>query len=64
MIVVTGGAGMIGSQLIRELNEAGRTDIIVIDDLENGRSSKNIFKYRYSLLKFFKYGYSLSNQKF
>jgi len=34
MIVVTGGAGFIGSNLVWELNRRGRTDILVVDRLE------------------------------
>ena len=34
MIVVTGGAGMIGSNIIRELNAQGYTDILVVDNLK------------------------------
>ncbi len=33
MIVITGGAGFIGSAMIWELNRSGRDDIIVVDDL-------------------------------
>ncbi|OGW84236.1 MAG: ADP-glyceromanno-heptose 6-epimerase [Omnitrophica bacterium GWA2_52_8] len=36
MIVVTGGAGFIGSCLVWKLNELGRTDILLVD--ENGQS--------------------------
>ena len=46
MIIVTGGAGMIGSNIIRELNKIGIDDIIVVDNLKNGRkflNLKNIF---------------------
>lgn len=35
MHVVTGGAGFIGSNLVRGLNRRGVTDILVVDDLEN-----------------------------
>ncbi len=33
MIVVTGGAGFIGSNIVLELNREGVTDILVVDDL-------------------------------
>ncbi len=36
MIFVTGGAGFIGSNLVRGLNRAGHRDILVVDDLEKG----------------------------
>lgn len=42
MIVVTGGAGFIGSNLIKALNHRGITDIIVVDNLTNGMKFKNI----------------------
>ena len=37
-VIVTGGAGFIGSNLIRGLNARGITDILVVDNL--GSSSK------------------------
>lgn len=38
MIIVTGGCGFIGSNIIRGLNEAGKKDILVVDDLTDGKS--------------------------
>ena len=42
MIIVTGGAGFIGSNQVKQLNEMGREDIIVVDDLTDGTKFKNI----------------------
>ncbi|MFC1747710.1 ADP-glyceromanno-heptose 6-epimerase [Pseudomonadota bacterium] len=42
MIVVTGGAGFIGSNIVKGLNERGRNDILVVDDLKDGAKFKNI----------------------
>lgn len=42
MIIVTGGAGFIGSHLLRALNDKGRQDILVVDDLSNGRKFSNL----------------------
>lgn len=42
MIVVTGGAGFIGSNIVKGLNARGQTDIIVVDDLTDGTKFKNI----------------------
>ena len=42
MIIVTGGAGFIGSNIVRALNARGRTDILVVDNLRNGTKFVNI----------------------
>lgn len=42
MIVVTGGAGFIGSNLVRGLNQQGYTDILVVDDLTDGDKFVNL----------------------
>lgn len=41
-IIVTGGAGFIGSNLVKGLNARGHTDIIVVDDLKDGTKFRNI----------------------
>jgi ADP-L-glycero-D-manno-heptose 6-epimerase len=42
VIIVTGGAGFIGSNLVRGLNRRGRADQIVVDDLSDGRKFTNL----------------------
>ncbi|MBM4196782.1 MAG: ADP-glyceromanno-heptose 6-epimerase [Gammaproteobacteria bacterium] len=42
MIIVTGGAGFIGSNIVRHLNRAGITDICVVDDMTDGRKAFNL----------------------
>ena len=46
MILVTGGAGFIGSQLIKGLNAIGHDDILVVDNLERGEKFKNLARCR------------------
>lgn len=42
MIVVTGGAGFIGSNIVRGLNRRGFNDILVVDDLTEGDKFVNL----------------------
>lgn len=42
MIIVTGGAGFVGSNIVKALNLRGCTDILVVDDLTDGTKFKNI----------------------
>ena len=42
MIIVTGGAGFIGSNIVQRLNSAGISDIMVVDDLSDGHKAINL----------------------
>ena len=47
MIVVTGGAGFIGSAFVAKLNAEGRDDIVIVDELGMTEKWKNLVKCRY-----------------
>lgn len=47
MIIVTGGAGFIGSNIVGMLNERGEDDILVVDRLGTGDKWKNLNGLRY-----------------
>ncbi|OOR94978.1 ADP-glyceromanno-heptose 6-epimerase [Canicola haemoglobinophilus] len=42
MIIVTGGAGLIGSNIVKALNDMGRRDILVVDNLTDGTKFVNL----------------------
>ncbi|MGJ4892236.1 ADP-glyceromanno-heptose 6-epimerase [Bradyrhizobium sp. HKCCYLRH3099] len=44
MLLVTGGAGFIGSNLVAALNDAGRTDVVVCDTLGSAGKWRNLAK--------------------
>lgn len=47
MILLTGGAGFIGAAILRALNRHGRDDVIVVDDLGDGRKCVNLAGLRF-----------------
>ncbi len=47
MIVVTGGAGFIGSAIVWKLNQLGKTNIIIVDELGKDEKWKNLVALKY-----------------
>jgi ADP-L-glycero-D-manno-heptose 6-epimerase len=47
MIVVTGGAGFIGSAVAWELNNRGRSDIVIVDELGESEKWRNLVPLQY-----------------
>ena len=47
MLIVTGGAGFIGSCIVRSLNNIGRNDIIIVDDIGETEKWLNLRNKRY-----------------
>ena len=47
-IIVTGGAGFIGSNVVRALNGRGEEDILVVDDLNHPLKERNLASLRYA----------------
>lgn len=48
MILVTGGAGFIGSNIVKGLNDRGYDKIIIADDLTDSRKHKNMNKLKFT----------------
>jgi len=46
-IIVTGGAGFIGSNLVRALNERGENNIVIVDRLGTGEKWRNLVGLQY-----------------
>lgn len=46
MIIITGGCGFIGSNLVKALNASGREDLIVVDEMSDGNKFSNIAEYK------------------
>jgi ADP-L-glycero-D-manno-heptose 6-epimerase len=42
MIVITGAAGFIGSCMVKKLNDAGYTDVVVVDDFSRPDKNRNL----------------------
>jgi ADP-L-glycero-D-manno-heptose 6-epimerase len=42
LVVITGGSGFIGSCLVRHLNDAGLSNLILVDDLGDGTKWRNL----------------------
>lgn len=47
MIIVTGGAGFIGSCIVRTLNDMGREDIVIVDHISETDKWKNMSNKKY-----------------
>lgn len=48
MLIVTGGAGFIGSAVLWKLNQMGLTDILVVDNLGTGEKWRNLARRRFT----------------
>ena len=50
MIIITGAAGFIGSNLAKKLNKIGIDDIILVDDINHSLKNENIKPIKYHQL--------------
>ncbi len=48
MIIVTGGAGLIGSAVVERLNQLGREDILIVDHLGHSDKWRNLSALRFT----------------
>ncbi len=66
MIVITGAAGFIGSYLVGKLNQAGYTDLILVDRFDDPSKDMNLFNKKYIKFidrdKFFKWLINNANE--
>ena len=42
LIVITGAGGFIGSHIVRNLNNKGMTNLLLVDDLDTGEKWRNL----------------------
>ncbi len=47
MIIVTGGAGFIGSCMVKALNDLGKEEILIVDRLGTGQTYRNLIGLKY-----------------
>src|SRR5476649_1639346 len=50
IIVITGAAGLIGSGVVRYLNDLGHTNLILVDELDHPDKIKNLQEKKYQTL--------------
>ena len=48
MILITGAAGFIGSNMVAKLNEEGYMDLCLVDDFSNEAKNKNLVNKNYT----------------